>query len=119
MGKRSKRGIPEERIEKVGLHGLRRQYGPATGRERGADLDRAAPRAGNASRVTGRERGAGSVGPATDLDRAAPRAGNASRVTGRERGATGRELTGSAARRQHHGPEGQHVGNRPGAWGRS
>ena len=53
MGKRSKRGIPEERIEKVGLHGLRRQYGPAT------DLDRAAPRAGNASRVTGRERGAG------------------------------------------------------------
>ena len=40
MGKRSKRGIPEERIEKVGLHGLRRQYGPATGRERGADLDR-------------------------------------------------------------------------------
>ena len=26
MGKRSKRGIPEERIEKVGLHGLRRQH---------------------------------------------------------------------------------------------
>ncbi len=40
---------------------------------------------------TGRERGA-------DLDRAAPRAGNACRVTGRE-------LTGSVARRQHNGAD--------------
>jgi len=56
MGKRSKRGIPEERIEKVGLHGLRRQYGPATGRERGA-LGR------ELTDSAARRQPAGSVGP--------------------------------------------------------
>ena len=67
------------------------------------------PGAQHVGSTTGRERGA-------DLDRQHHGAGNASRVTGRERGATGRELTGSAARRQHDRQHhGQHVGNRPGA----
>ena len=62
------------------------RVGSATGRERGASLDRQHHGAGNASRVT-----AGSVGNGRELTDSAARRqrhgpGNASRVTGRERG---------------------------------